>query len=77
MMQSPIDLIPSMARTDPDIAIKLLNYDTVMAIKDPLEQSLDPDSLVQESETKPDLNTSLEDQTKLAEVIYILLRSRK
>ena len=45
MMQSPIDLIPSMARTDPDIAIKLLNYDTVMAIKDPLEQSLDPDSL--------------------------------
>lgn len=47
-----------MARSDPDIAIKLINYDTVMAIKDPLEQSLDPDSLVTESETNWDVSFS-------------------
>lgn len=58
MNQSPIDLIPSMARSDPDIAIKLLNYDTIMAIKDPLEQSLDPESLVKEAETNWDVSFS-------------------
>lgn len=42
-----------MARTDKDIAIKLLNYDTVMPIKEPLETGLDPEK---EPETNWDVS---------------------